>query len=477
MYPAETTVSYMTDYSRVTPAFLRELEGIVGPKGISVLGEDLVKHSKDESLEPPHTPEVIVYPLSTGEISSVMKLASIHNIPVTPQGSRTGLSGGAHPVYGGIALSLERMTKILEIDEGNLMAVVEPGVLIMDLHAETEKRGLLYPPDPGQESGSLGGNISTNAGGVKGMKYGVTRDFVQELEVVLPSGEVLTIGGRHVKNSTGYELIDLFVGSEGTLGVVSKATLRLVPKPKNTAIIYVPFNSARAAAKTVSEIVSRKVVPYALEYVPRHAILTAERFLERTLPDHNHLAYLIVGVDGNSENEIDRQLDIVGEVCIEMGGADAYLADTPSQQQQLWEARKCLFEAYKAFYEIDEVDACVPRSRFPDYVEGAEKISERLGILISTIGHAGDGNAHSIIAREQVENRDAWLKKLDVAIEELIELSLGLGGTISGEHGVGYAKKKYLVRKVGDTQLNLMKVIKRGFDPQNILNPGKVIDV
>jgi glycolate oxidase len=309
------------------------------------------------------------------------------------------------------------------------------------------------------------------------MKYGVTRDFVQGLEVVLPSGEVLVLGGRHVKNSTGYELIDLIVGSEGTLGVVSKAILRLIPKPRNTAIIYVPFKSARAAATTVSEIVSRKVVPYALEYVPQHAILTAERFLERTLPDHDHPAYLIVGVDGNSENEIDRQLEVVGEVCMELGGADAYLADSPSRQQQLWEARKRLFEAYKAFYEIDEVDACVPRSRFPDYVEGAEKISERLDILISTIGHAGDGNAHSIIAREQSEERSAWLLKLDTAVDELIDLSLGLGGTVSGEHGVGLAKKKYLIRKVGNTQLNLMKIIKRGFDPQNILNPGKVLDL
>ena len=257
---------------------------------------------------------------------------------------------------------------------------------------------------------------------------------------------------------------------------MTKATLRLVPKPKNTAIVFVPFNSARDAANTVSEIVARKVVPYALEYVPQHAIMTAERFLERSLPDHTHPAYLIIGVDGNSDSEIDRQLEIVGEVCIEMGGGDAYLADTAAQQQQLWEARKRLFEAYKAFYEIDEVDACVPRSRLPDYVEGAVKIAEKNGILISTIGHAGDGNVHSIIAREQNEDRETWLRKLEVTIDELVDLSLSLDGTISGEHGVGYAKKKYLVRKVGSTQVNLMKVIKRAFDPNNILNPGKVVD-
>ncbi len=467
----------MSPYQKLTPNHLEKLQKIVGSKNVTTLSEDLLKYSKDESLEPPHEPEAIVYPMSTAEISSVMRLAYQNSIPVTPQGSRTGLSGGAHPIRGGLVVSLERMTRILEIDEENLMVTVEPGVLISDLHAETEKKGLLYPPDPGQESGSLGGNISTNAGGVKGMKYGVTRDFVQGLEIVLSDGEVITLGGKHVKNSTGYELLDLFIGSEGTLGVVAKATLRLVPKPKNTAIVYVPFNSAREAANTVATIVSRKVVPYALEYVPQHAIKTAERYLERTLPDDSHPAYLIIGVDGNSGDEIERQLEVVGEVCDEMGGGEAYLAESLSQQQQLWEARKCLFDAYKAFYEIDEVDACVPRSRFPEYVEGAEKISDHLGLLISTIGHAGDGNAHSIIAREQTEDRAAWLKKIKVGIEELIDLSLSLGGTISGEHGVGLAKKQYLVRKVGPVQVELMKVIKRGFDPKNILNPGKIVDI
>lgn len=271
-------------------------------------------------------------------------------------------------------------------------------------------------------------------------------------------------------------MMDLVIGSEGTIAVVTKATLRLVPNPKHRSIVYVPFESTRAAARTVAEIVRRKVVPYALEYVPRHAILTAERFLNRSLPNHDYPAYLIVGVDGNSEDEIERQLETVGEVCAEMGGADAYLADTPLRQQQLWEARKRLFEAYKAFYEIDEVDACVPRNRLPDYVEGADQVAEKYGILVATLGHAGDGNVHSIIAREQTEDRDQWMEKLGNAIGELIDLALSLGGTVSGEHGVGYTKKQYLVRKVGGTQVELMKAIKRAFDPHNVLNPGKVLD-
>ncbi|RLI08201.1 2-hydroxy-acid oxidase, partial [Candidatus Bathyarchaeota archaeon] len=307
----------MDEYGRVTPEIRRRLEEIVGAEYVSDADEDLEKHGVDESLEPPHPPEVVVRPASTEEVSAVMRLAYEERIPVTPQGSRTGLSGGAHPVHGGIALSLERMNRILEIDEENLMAVVEPGVLIMDLHEETEKRGLLYPPDPGQESGSLGGNISTNAGGVRGMKYGVTRDFVQGLEAVLPNGEVIRLGGKLVKNSTGYELIDLIIGSEGTLAVVTQATLRLVPKPRHTALLFVPFESTRDAARAVSEIVRRKVVPFALEYMPRHAVLTAERYLGRSLPDHDHPAYLLIGVEGDSEEEVEGAMETVGEVCME----------------------------------------------------------------------------------------------------------------------------------------------------------------
>ena len=406
-----------------------------------------------------------------------MRLAYEERIPVTPQGARTGLSGGALPVHGGIALSLERMNRVLEIDEENLMAVVEPGVLIMDLHEETEKLGLLYPPDPGQESGSLGGNISTNAGGVRGMKYGVTQDFVQGLEAVLPNGEVIRLGGRIVKNSTGYELIDLIIGSEGTLAVVTQATLRLVPNPRHSALLFVPFDSTRAAARAVSEIVRRKVVPFALEYMPQHAVLTAERYLERSLPDHDHPAYLLIGVEGNSEDEVERKLETVGEVCIEMGAVDAYVADTQARQQQLWEGRKCLFDAYKAFWEMDEVDICVPRSRIPDYIEGADEVSERHGVTIASIGHAGDGNVHSIITRDPETDRDLWLEKLEAVIEELIDLGLSLGGTISGEHGLGYTKKHYLPMRVGEIQVELMRAIKRAFDPLNILNPGKVFDL
>ncbi|UCD45652.1 MAG: FAD-binding oxidoreductase [Candidatus Bathyarchaeota archaeon] len=465
----------MSKYGRVTPETRTRLAEIVGEKNVSDAEEDLEKHGIDESLEPPYPPELVVFPASTEQVSAVMKLAHEKRIPVTPQGSRTGLSGGSLPVRGGVALSLEKMNKIIEIDEENLMAVVEPGVLIMDLHEETEKHGLLYPPDPGQDSGSLGGNISTNAGGVRGMKYGVTRDFVQGLEAVLPSGEVISLGGKLVKNSTAYSLIDLIIGSEGTLAIVTRATLRLVPKPRHTALVYVPFDSTRAAAETVSEIVRRKVVPFALEYMPRHAVETAERYLERKLPDNTHPAYLLISVEGNSEEEIEAQLETVGEVLADMEALDAYVADTQARQQHLWEARKCLFDAYKAYWEIDEVDACVPRARIPDYIEGAEATAERHGVIISNLGHAGDGNVHSIIARGDLDD-ETWPSILPTVIGELIDVALKMGGTISGEHGVGLTKKQYLQGQLGATQIDLMREIKKAFDPLNILNPGKVFD-
>lgn len=308
------------------------------------------------------------------------------------------------------------------------------------------------------------------------MKYGVTRDFVQGLEAVLSNGEVIRMGGKFIKNSTGYGLMDLIIGSEGTLAIVTQAILRLVPKPWHTALLYVPFESTRAAAQAVSEIVRRKVVPFALEYMPQHAVLTAERYLERSLPDNSHSAYLLIGVERNSEDEVETALEMVGEVCIELGAVDAYIADTAARQEQLWEGRSCLFDAYPAFWETDEVDCCVPRSRLPEHIERVEAVAKRHGIIISNIGHVGDGNVHSLITRGDLDD-EQWHKTLEAVIKEIIEIGLSLGGIISGEHGVGYTKKQYLPQQVGEIQVDLMKAIKRAFDPVNILNPSKVFDL
>ena len=463
----------MASYNKVDEEVKRRLEEIVGVKYVSLSKDDIEKASVDESPLEPHPPEVVVKPGTTAEVSAIMKLAYERIIPVVAQGGRTGLSGASHPIRGGIALSLERMNKILEIDEDNLTCTTEPAVLISEVHEATEKVGLYYPPDPGQESGSIGGNINTNAGGMRAAKYGVTRDYIQALEVVLPTGEIINMGGKTVKDTTGYSLIDLLIGSEGTLGVVTKATLRLVPKPKFTALIYAPYNSAYDAAKTVAEIVKRKVQPYALEYLPQHAILTIERYIERKLPDNTHPAYLMVGLESNSEAELDRILEEAGTVCMELGAVDVFLAETAEQQRSIWEARKALFDAYLTLYELDEADVCVPRAAIPTFVEECEKVAKRRGVTIAAVGHAGDGNIHCNILR-QGQNDEEWPVVLEGAIAELIDISLGMGGTVSGEHGLGYTKRHYLEKRVGRIQIDLMKAIKLAFDPKNILNPDKV---
>jgi glycolate oxidase len=416
----------------------------------------------------------VIKPVSVNQVSEIIKLANEHKIPVTPQGSLTGLSGASHPVYGGIALSLEKMNKIIEIDEENLMITVEPGVLISEVHEETEKKGLYYPPDPGQESGSIGGNISTNAGGMRAMKYGVTRDFVNALEVVTPTGEIITVGGKNVKNSTGYSILDLLIGSEGTLGIVTRATLRLIPKPKYTALIYCPFNATSEAANAVSKIIEKKILPFGLEYMPQHAVLTAEKYLETELPDNSHPAYLLIAVEANTEEELERELMTAGEVCLEMGAVDAYIADTERRQQQIWEARKCLFDAYLAMYTLDEADICIPRNKIPEYIERAEKIEADHVVLLVPIGHAGDGNLHYNIIKLEETPEEEWPEKMEAALSDLIDLALDMGGIISGEHGLGYTKKHYLERQVGPVQVELMKGIKKVFDPNQIMNPGKV---
>jgi glycolate oxidase len=458
---------------RVDEEIRRRLDAIVGAKNVSFSKDDIEKASVDESPLEPHPPEVVVKPGTTAEVSAVMKLANEMLIPIVAQGSRTGLAGASHPIRGGIALSLERMNKILEIDEENLMAVVEPAVLVDDVHKAVEKVGLYYPPDPGQESSSIGGNINTNAGGMRALKYGTTRDYVQALEVVLSSGEIINVGGKVVKDTTGYSLLDLIVGSEGTLGVVTRATLRLVPKPKHTALIYAPFDSIHDAAKAVSEIIRRKVQPFALELMSKHAVETVERYLERKLPDDIHPAYLIVGVESNSETELGIQLETAGEVCIENGAVDAYIADTAEKQRQMWEARKAVYDAYNTLYEVDEADICVPRSAIPAFMDRLDEIGARHGVQIIPVGHAGDGNIHCNVIRLGGTDEE-WHEELEATISDLIDLSLGMGGTVSGEHGLGYTKRLYLVKKVGTTQVELMKGIKRVFDPNGILNPDKI---
>ena len=463
-------------YGKVNAVILEQLKAMVGPDGV-LSGDDMgVDYAHDESSAMPHYPEVVVRAENTEEVSQILSLANHERIPVTPRGGGTGLCGGAIPIYGGVLLSLEKMNRILELDEENLMVTVEPGVFIMDLHAYVEKHGLLYPPDPGQKMGTIGGNISTNAGGMRGVKYGVTRDFVQGLGVVLPTGHVVNLGGKTVKDSTGYSLIDLIVGAEGTLGVVTKAILRLVPLPKMNVSLYVPYVNLQDASKTVSEVIKNKIVPPAVEFVDQPSILVAERHLKRPMPRNDAPAYVLVRIEGNDRNEIEVDYESVGKICLENNALDVLVADTEREQSKIWEGRSCIIEAAKAEGFIEVLDCVVPRNRIPELIKGLNEIARKYGLECQNFGHAGDGNVHTNVLKKNMTD-DEWNTKVPNLIEEVYDLSVSLGGTISGEHGIGLIRKRFLPMARDTKQIELMKGIKRVFDPNNIMNPGKIFDL
>jgi glycolate oxidase len=469
-------------YGKVTPAVIEELTIIYGPDAVILEREELEKYAVDESTTPPHLPDVVVKPETAQEVVKTMRLANERRIPVVARSGGTCVTGSAVPIHGGIVISFEKMNRIVEIDEENLMVTVEPGIYIMDLHAEMEKRGFLYPPDPGQKSSCLGGNVNTNAGGMRGVKYGVTRDFVEALEVVLPTGDLIHLGRKTVKNSTGYDLKDLIIGSEGTLGVTTQMTLRLVPLPKITTTLYVPFNSFPDAIKTIAAIIQRKIVPPALEFADQSAILVAERFLGRPMPHNSAPAYVLIRLEGNIQEEVDAAFEAVGELCLENGAIDVLVADTTESQQRIWEGRSCIIDAAKAEGIIELLDAVVPRNRLLTFVEGLTQIAGDVGINIQNFGHAGDGNVHTNILKEKMSDAE-WKEKVPRFCEAAYRLSLSLGGNISGEHGIGLIRKRFLPLALGVNsedgaiQIELMKQIKRIFDPNNILNPDKIFDL
>jgi glycolate oxidase len=469
-------------YGKVTPAVIEELTIIYGPDAVILEREELEKYAVDESTTPPHLPDVVVKPETAQEVVKTMRLANERRIPVVARSGGTCVTGSAVPIHGGIVISFEKMNRIVEIDDENLMVTVEPGIYIMDLHAEMEKRGFLYPPDPGQKSSCLGGNVNTNAGGMRGVKYGVTRDFVEALEVVLPTGDLIHLGRKTVKNSTGYDLKDLIIGSEGTLGVTTQMTLRLVPLPKITTTLYVPFNSFADAIKTIAAIIQRKIVPPALEFADQAAILVAERFLGRPMPHNSAPAYVLIRLEGNIQEEVDAAFEAVGELCLENGAIDVLVADTTESQQRIWEGRSCIIDAAKAEGIIELLDAVVPRNRLLTFVEGLTQIAGDVGINIQNFGHAGDGNVHTNILKEKMSDAE-WKEMVPRLCEAAYRLSLSLGGNISGEHGIGLIRKRFLPLALGVNsedgaiQIELMKQIKRIFDPNNILNPDKIFDL
>jgi len=433
-------------------------------------------YSHDELGGIKQMPDIVVQAINSEEISKVMKYAYEKGIPVTPRGSGTGLVGAAVPLEGGIVIDLSRMNKMLELDEENLTLTLEPGVLLMEISKYVEEFDLFYPPDPGEKSATIGGNISTNAGGMRAVKYGVTRDYVRGLEVVLPNGEVVELGGKVVKNSSGYSLKDLMVGSEGTLGIVTKAILRLLPLPKKALSLLIPFESLERAIETVPKIIKSKSIPTAIEFMQREAIVAAEEFLGKSFPDKSSDAYLLLTFDGNSTEEIEKDYANVANICLESGALDVLISDTEERQESIWSARGCFLEAIKALTtEMDEVDVVVPRNKIGEFVTFTHELERTANIRIKSFGHAGDGNLHVYILRDELNEKE-WHTKLREIMQVMYDKAKELKGQVSGEHGIGFAKKGYLKQSLPDQCINIMQGIKLAFDPKNILNPGKVCE-
>jgi len=462
-------------YSKVDTAIVKALQEIVGQKNVLVDVEALEPYTHDEVVGLRADPEVAVRVASAEQVAAIFKLAQQERIPVTPRGAGYGLSGGAVPIHGGIVLSLEKMNRILEIDKENLMVTVEPGVITGDLHRAVEAEGLFYPPDPASlDSCTIGGNIAEGAGGPRAVKYGVTQDYVRGLEAVLPSGEIVHMGGKRVKDVTGYNLIQLLIGSEGTLAVVTKIILRLLPLPRYQVDLLVPFDDFAPAAQTVSDIIERRIVPATIEFMEQDSILAVERLLGKELPFREAAAQLLIQVDGNRQETVDAEYEAIAEICLDNGAIDVLVAKDSRTRDRLWEARRLIIDALNQESPINHMeDVVVPRAQLPTLLKGSQEIAERLGVRIVSFGHSGDGNVHVNVLKDDLPD-DRWEEIVPQMSEALYGLSISLGGTITGEHGIGVTRRRYLPLALDEAQIAIMRGIRKVFDPNRILNPGKI---
>lgn len=455
----------------ISKDIIRSFEDIIGPDGVHHEEEVLLCYSYD-ATQIEHLPDLVIRPTSAYQISRILKIASKERIPVVPRGAGTGFSGGSIPVHGGIVLSLERMNRILELDEDDLIAVVEPGLVLGRFHRFIESRGLFYPPDPSSSDFcTIGGNVAEGASGPRSIKYGGTRNYVLGLDVILPSGEVFKPGARTVKSVAGYDLTRLMVGSEGTLGIVTKIILRLLPLPEDifTAMVYFP--TVNDAAKAVSQIIASRLIPRALEFMDSESV-SVIRESQKTLFPQEVDSILIVEIDGDGEDvkrNSNRLLDVCGR-CNAIGSRVAWEDET---RKIIWGTRKILSQAlYKIKPTKINEDIVVPRSKIPDMIRELERISKETGVKIVSFGHAGEGNLHVNVMTD-INDRDEY-KRAQNAVDEIFKATLKLNGSITGEHGIGITKSRYLKMEMGDKAVEIMHGIKRQFDPENILNPGKI---
>ena len=463
----------------ITDAHIQQLKEIVGEKYIATDSETRENYGHDETERLLYLPNVVVKPETAQEISQIMVLCNRDKIPVTPRGAGTGLSGGALPNLGGVLISMERLNRIIQIDERNLQVTTEPGVITEELQNAVKEKGLFYPPDPSSRGSCfIGGNISANSGGPKAVKYGVVRDYVLNLEIVLPTGDIMWTGANVLKNSTGYNLTQLLVGSEGTLGIVTKIVLKLIPLPKYDLLMLVPFKSLEKAGEAVSAIFRAGFTPSALELVEVEALKMVSDFINNTtipIPDDIE-AHLIVEVDGNNMEILMSDMEAISELLMQYDAGDALFADDANQKTELWKMRRRVAEAVKLLGYTIEEDTVVPRAELPKLIRGVKELGKQYNFHAVCYGHAGDGNLHVRIKKAGTGNSQDDPEVI-AGIRALFQLVHSLGGTISGEHGIGLIQKKYLDIVFSETQLHLMRQIKKSFDPNNILNAGKIFDL
>ncbi len=464
------------NYNRLHQQHIEQLISMCSVHHLTEDTEAILFYSKDYTEDLSFEPEIVLKPKSVDEISKVLEYCNSNAIPITPRGAGTGLSGGALPVKGGVLLSTELLNNIIQIDEDNLQVITEPGVITELLQNAVKEKGFFYPPDPASRGTCfIGGNVAENSGGPKAVKYGVVKDYVLNLEMVLPSGEIIWTGANVLKNSTGYNLTQLIVGSEGTLGIVTKIVLRLIPHPKFDALLLVSFNSVNEAAKAVSAIFKAGVTPSALELMERDAIVMAQQFIDDfslTLSDTTE-AHLLIEVDGNNESVLMDEMELIYNTLEQFDCGEVLMADSESQKTNLWRLRRVVGEAVKKQSIYKEEDTVVPRAALPELLKVVKGIGTEYGFRSVCYGHAGDGNLHINILKDQLSD-EFWNTELNKAIRELFQEVKRLGGTISGEHGIGLVQKDYMDIVFNTTQIELMKGIKKVFDPNGIMNPDKI---
>jgi len=468
-------------FRAVTEAIIGELAELCGAANVANDAKALARYGRDQVPEEryAHLPEVIVKPASTGEIAEIMRIATRERVPVTPRGAGSGLSGGAVPLYGGICLSLERMNRILEIDTKNLIAVVEPGVVTNKLDEAVRPFGLFFAGYPmSEEFCFIGGNVAENAGGGRAIKYGVTGRYITGLEVVLASGEILQLGGKRLKDVTGYDLVSLVVGSEGTLGVITKVFVRLMPRPAHRSTTAALFADARSAMAVVPAIMTGGgIVPTSIEFIDRSSLAESCGMLHETIPYEDAGAMLLLEVDGTHESQVRADAEVLRAVCRAHAPLALILAESEAESERLWKIRKTVPWALKRRTADQSIeDIVVPIAAIPEVLDELRRLEGEFGVAIPCFGHAGDGNLHAHVQKDPSWSREEWQVREPEILTQLYEVVARLGGTISGEHGIGHKRKPYLPLVMSDRQIELMRQIKRAFDPQGLLNPGKIFD-